>query len=286
MTTPQYCCLDRDLECCLFCAGRGLSEHFSQTILGKYQASYEFCDTCRSLQISKVFWLEESYGPLGFHADTGSVQRSIACAFYIRAMRHTGFISRAASILDFGAGSGLLVRLLRDFGFHAHGYDRYTSPLDCAGFVTEQLDQIPAHSVDLITMIEVFEHLPNPLETLQSIAPLLNANGQILIRSELFDDKKHGPDWAYITPEHGQHINFPSAIGLQRLACRLGLTGVHLPFGFFLFQQPYRPLPRFRRAALLAAAALPIGLSRCLGLCNFKFSMRDKRNQVENKGVE
>ena len=281
MPTPQYCRLDRDLSSCLFCDAKGLSRHFAHTILGKYPASYELCDTCHSLQISKVAWLEESYSPLGFHADTGSVQRSIACALFLRAMSRTGLLPRHASVLDFGAGSGLLVRLLRDFGLDAHGYDRYTRPLDCEGFITERLDRIAPHSLNLITIIEVLKHLPEPLETLQSLAPLLTTGGKILLRSEWFDDRKHGPDWEYITPEHGQHINFPSLLGMRRLACRLGFTGVPLPFGFFLFQQPDQGRPFFRSHVLRLAAGWAIGHARAVGLCNFKHAMRDKHQQVD-----
>ena len=97
-------------------------------------------------------------------------------------------LSRQGRILDLGCGTGAWLERLADNGFeNLHGVDADTDQnagiratvtkanLDAAGW-EEKLG-----SYDLITAIEVLEHLENPGQFLTQITHLLNDKGQLLL---------------------------------------------------------------------------------------------------------
>lgn len=94
-------------------------------------------------------------------------------------------------VLDVGCGSGLNLLMLRDCGFtNLLGVDPFISkPLVYSGGLRiEKCDlQAVQGKFSLIMFHHVFEHLPNPLETLCKARQLLSPGGQILIRIPLSD---------------------------------------------------------------------------------------------------
>ena len=191
---------DRDCSTCVFCDYGKLEPLFALPILGR-NVQWMRCGRCRSIQVNRVDWLDEAYRDLGVNIDTGCAQRSILCSLYVRAMRAAGLLGRGAKVIDFGAGNGLLVRLLRDQGFEALGYDRYVRPIDCAGFTVETLDAKTSHGADLVTAIDVLEHLPYPRRTFADIAANLSPQGLVLLRTPLYQPKVHGVEWEHLGGE-------------------------------------------------------------------------------------
>lgn len=112
-------------------------------------------------------------------------------------------------LLDFGAGSGLLVRILRDIGIDAYFYDEYCKNIFARGFEWEK-DKKPK----LITSFEVFEHLENPKET---IFNMLDISPNILFSTELLPNPTP-KKWWYYGFNHGQHISFYTKESLYFLA--------------------------------------------------------------------
>lgn len=133
------------------------------------------------------------------------------------------------AILDYGGGTGLLVRLLRDVGFEAFWSDEYCQNIFARGF--EYNTKIKP---SLITSFEVFEHLPNPKEqihTMLSICPNLLFSTELL-PSEIppYCGKNL---WWYYGFSHGQHISFYTKKSLEIIAKSHNLhfysyRGVHL----------------------------------------------------------
>ena len=83
------------------------------------------------------------------------------------------------SILDVGCGWGYMVYVLNTLGFSAKGIDISQEPIDFAtqvfgnDYILETIENFKA-KVDIITAIEVFEHLAKPVEWLKKcleIAP-------------------------------------------------------------------------------------------------------------------
>ncbi|WP_104743897.1 class I SAM-dependent methyltransferase [Helicobacter cinaedi] len=132
-------------------------------------------------------------------------------------------------MLDFGGGSGLLVRLLRDVGIESYWSDEYCENLFARGF--EWQENIKP---TLATCFEVFEHLPNPREQIDS---MLKICPNLLFSTELLPcpiPESNGANaWWYYGFSHGQHISFYTYKSLELIAkahnlhfCSYG--GLHL----------------------------------------------------------
>jgi hypothetical protein len=138
-------------------------------------------------------------------------------------MRSARLVRRHSRSLDYGAGKGLLVRLLLDQRFDAWGYDPLSTPIAAEDRVRRE---VPPGPFRLITAIEVIEHLSDPVETLQRLCSLLAPRGLLVLSTELFDQRTHGASWHYLAQECGQHITLFSRQGLQEAATRASLRWV------------------------------------------------------------
>jgi SAM-dependent methyltransferase len=110
--------------------------------------------------------------------------------------------------LDFGSGPGpVLAYLLKKEGFEVDIYDPY--------FFPEKVYE--NRTYDLITSTEVFEHLKDPVETLETLYNCLNPNGIISIMTLYHpQDADTFQEWWYrrdIT-----HISFYSHTTIKYLA--------------------------------------------------------------------
>lgn len=135
------------------------------------------------------------------------------------ALRHVS--SPGARALDLGAGSGALTKRLQNAGFRVtaadiSNYFRLETEFVQVDFNDPGFDRTLPGGVDLITSVEVIEHLENPTAFLRSIRRLLNDNGvailttpnvenvparlKFLLRGEVRAMDKHSPE--HITPIH------------------------------------------------------------------------------------
>lgn len=111
--------------------------------------------------------------------------------------------------LDYGSGSGLLVKLLKDTGWDSTGYDPYSEAL------------LPEGQFNLVTAFEVFEHSTNIDATIKDIKNYLKHSG-VLMFSTLLATRDTDISWEYILPRNG-HINIQSAESMKILAKNNGL---------------------------------------------------------------
>lgn len=185
------------------------------TILGRHAAEYRRCRSCGYVFIADPHWLAEAYETAITALDTGIVARNLwladaACALLGLSLRE---VRRS---VDYGGGSGMLVRLMRDRGHDFHWYDAYSPNLLAIGFEADL-----SQRYDLATAFELVEHLPDPwsgFQTLHRLAPAL------LISTELLPDPAPPPgQWWYYAPEAGQHIGFFTRRSLDVISERLGL---------------------------------------------------------------
>lgn len=90
-------------------------------------------------------------------------------------------------VLDFGCGTGALVEKLRRAGVaHVDGLEtsanaRTLCQVNRGIGLLSSLTEVPSRSVDLITMIEVIEHLTNPLPDLCAIREKIKPGGLIFV---------------------------------------------------------------------------------------------------------
>jgi SAM-dependent methyltransferase len=117
----------------------------------------------------------------GTHQESGEFATDTYCRYLL-----THYIRPGMRVLDFGAGTGQLVISLRKAGVDAEGLEYSNAARDyCAthhGFsLSSSLSAFPLGAFDLITMIEVVEHLTDLWGTLANIRDLLKPNGALFI---------------------------------------------------------------------------------------------------------
>jgi hypothetical protein len=117
--------------------------------------------------------------------------------------------------VDFGAGHGVLVRLMRDRGFSFFWSDLHASNDYARGFELQ-------HGVtcDFLTAFEVLEHLIDPISGLEEMMKL---SENVFVSTCLVPEPAPRLDeWWYYTPTSGQHISFYTEDSLRFLAARFG----------------------------------------------------------------
>ena len=95
---------------------KSVEEIFSAVLLQKHLTQYFQCLNCGYVQTGEPSWLEEAYNTPISDLDTGIMMRS----FWHRNIASTiiySLFNQKGQYLDYGAGYGVFVRLMRDVGF-------------------------------------------------------------------------------------------------------------------------------------------------------------------------
>lgn len=142
---------------------------------------------------------------------------------------------RAARLLDIGCSSGALLRSAVTHGFDGEGvepaaqaaeYARSTGLTVFQGYLQEA--GYPAASFDVVTLMEVIEHLPDPGALLREIWRVLKPNGILVVgtgNGRSWTVGLVGARWGYFqVSEHGGHISFFNPISLGLLGQRCGFV--------------------------------------------------------------
>lgn len=173
---------------------------------------------------------------------------SVSSSYASEIMQILAFLSRPPSeikVLDFGIGWGKWARIIKGFGCQTYGVEiENARRANASNFGIEIIDDLDNsdHRFDFINCDQVFEHLPAPLETLKTLARLLNKDGIIKISVPTvlgIRRRLRAMDWAakkgarqslnFVAPL--EHINYFRKVSLQRIALRAGLGEVFIPLG-------------------------------------------------------
>jgi len=223
------------IDHCRLCRGP-VDKQFDLTVLGRYEVGYWRCRDCGSLQTAEPHWLAEAYSHSITLSDVGAVRRCLTNRAVIwlilRLLR-----MRAPRLLDFGGGSGLLCRLLRDIGIDAWVYDPHGSCEYAQAFRTDMSDA-GTGSFEVVTAFEVLEHLPHPDE---GLAKLFRVNPTVLIASTVPYSANYDESWWYLSPGHGQHVFFYSQRALQLIADRYGYSLMSINEWHIFTRRPVKP---------------------------------------------
>lgn len=209
-----------DLTPCRICGGAS-REHFTATILGRYDVPFQYCEACDHIFAADPYWLEEAYSDAVVATDTDIAVRNIVTALKLASLYRVALNERGQGrYADVAGGYGLLVRLLRDLGFDCFWSDRYAQNLFARGF---EYDSALGPCV-AISAMEAVEHAVNPREFIAAGLQDCGAD-TIVFSTGIFADGQPplAKQWDYYALDHGQHIAFFSHRGLARLAKRLGL---------------------------------------------------------------
>jgi hypothetical protein len=250
---------------CRLCGGP--THHcFDKQLLGSLQVSYHECDHCHSLQTESPNWLDQAYSGNLADIDTGAAQRNwnnLAVVF------HLCKLFGLRSVLDFGAGDGLLCRLLRDYQINALCMDKHASPTYAQGFEAAE-DFQP----DMVVGFEVVEHFDEPACQLEALFG--RSSKVVFISTELYE--RQGTDWRYLMPSSGQHVFFYSKKALREYAVNHGYEAFFFGrYSLFLHAGYKRGISAF----FIRRAVLQLLLNR-YGMQLFKLRM----GLLRSRGVE
>lgn len=187
------------------------------------------------MQTSNPFWLKEAYSKEIGSYDTGLVRRNLVIALEIDLLLRR--LEIEGPFLDWAGGTGLLVRLMRDMGYDFYFYDLYQSNIFAPQFSVDTMTDRPK----LITMIEVMEHLIDPVSVLKEICS--HSPDYIVMTQELIPPSLRD-DWWYLVPFSGQHISFYSSESFIQLAKKFNLE--YFTFGnLHLFVRKSCKVPKY-----------------------------------------
>lgn len=194
---------------CKICANESKYK-FAAKILRKYEVKYFYCEDCGFLQTEQPFWLSEAYkSPINV-SDTGCLSRNISLSRIVTSLLIL-FYDYKKCFLDYAAGYGIFVRLMRDKGFDYYWNDKYAPNLLARGFEYKK-----GMKIEAITTFESFEHFNEPMSEIQT---MLDISKNIIFTTELLPSDIPEPNsWWYYGLEHGQHISFYSYKTLRYIA--------------------------------------------------------------------
>jgi hypothetical protein len=110
-------------------------------------------------------------------------------------------------------------------------------------------------AVDVVLALEVVEHLVDVEAFVADVGTVLAEGGCVTLSTGIYRPGLHGPEWAYLAREWGQHVTLWSQAALDHLAHRLGMHAVGLFPGRDGFLVILAPLGATALAARLATAA-------------------------------
>ncbi|MEP6506634.1 MAG: class I SAM-dependent methyltransferase [Gemmatimonadales bacterium] len=136
---------------------------------------------------------------------------------------------REARILDVGCGNGELLNELRSIGYtRLSGVDPFVpSDLDLPGGVRVRkisMEELGDETYDVIMLHHAFEHLPDPLGSMKSIARLLADDGVCIIRipvAHSWASQHYGPLW--MQHDAPRHLFLHTEKSMARAAAQAGL---------------------------------------------------------------
>lgn len=225
---------------------------FGETVLNKYHVSYYSCASCGLLQTEEPYWLNESYNDPIAITDTGLVQRNISLASKLACALYFG-LDIKGRCLDIAGGYGMIVRLMRDFGFDFYWEDKYCSNIFAKGFEVTKSE----NGFEVITAFEVMEHIQDPVVFVKEAMETYGTR-TLIFSTRVYDE---GPpparDWWYYSFETGQHISFYTNKTLNCIADKLGLIFFSAGELHFFTDKKIKPL---RFVIVKGKLALPLAM--------------------------
>ena len=200
------------------------------------------CPHCAQLvsQCSEdLYWqsMQEFNDPRGTLPDTRSAARGFRRGkkYLDRINTLSGKSPADTRLLDVGCSSGAFLTTALKLGYAAEGVE----PAERAA-ATAQASGLKVHrgllheaayadaSFDAVSLLEVIEHLKEPLPLLQEVHRILKPGGIFLIgtgNAASWSARSFGAHWDYFKiAQHGGHISFFNPKSMEKLAAQAGFS--------------------------------------------------------------
>ena len=128
------------------------------------------------------------------------------------------YVEKGTRVLDFGSGPvPAFSWLLKQNGYRVDSFD----PVFCPDYSWRK------RRYGAVILVEVLEHLTDPVDTLSRLRDRLSPGGFLCIRSSLHEgDLSRFESWWY--RQDPTHVSFFSAASLQHLAAKLGFVVISI----------------------------------------------------------
>ena len=182
---------------------------------------------------------------------------------------------KGGRILDIGAGSGILIEAAIERGFDAIGVEpsKWLTSKATERGLPVKLGIFPSPEItgkfDVITLVDVIEHVDNPTQLVKEIANYLNDDGIfVMVTPDVnsFFAKTLGYKWWHYRVAHIGYFN-KTTMNLLSESARLKTLRLLRPSWYFslsyLIQRVYTYLPKFLRFPLpnfLSKIIIPLNL--------------------------
>ncbi len=231
------------------------------------------CSVCRFAFFANPTWLETSFGTRLTDPDVGVLDRNLIVADFLTALIHRLGLDNG-EFVDWGAGYGLLSRLMRDQGFDFANHEEFAQPI----FYSPRFEP-GEHKVDLIVLSEVALHFDKPLQEFEALTQLSNR----IFFTAVVPPTDLTPNWWYLMPSTGLHVAFYSTESLHALAKRLNMRLTTDGRFFHLLHRD--PLP-FTARLLFRSRVIAFGSARVHQLVSDVRRLLNKRRTLIQVDVE
>jgi len=152
-----------------------------------------------------------------------------------------------ADVLELGSGHGGFVAMMAEAGYHAQGLElspwlvAWSQDLFQIPMLQGPLEQqhLPPHSLDVVVLMDVLEHLPDPEGTMRQAASLLRPRGFFLVQTPDFREEyryqgllaQQHPFLQQFKPD--QHLFLFSRRAVRLLFERVGFSWMHFEPAIF-----------------------------------------------------
>lgn len=219
-------------------------------------ADYVLCDCSRcglifQREILGDFLMGKLYGEwidpqkaLEQHRHTDGLESySYMAQEVMQILAHIGKNPTELRVLDFGMGWGQWIQMAKAFGCQVYGSELSQDRIahaEANGVKVVGWDEIPRQRFDFINTEQVFEHLPNPAETLQHLQRGLEPGGLLKISVPTATDieaRLRRMDWSAPKGSRNslnpvaplEHVNFFRRHTFGKLAELSGMREVFIP---------------------------------------------------------
>ncbi len=195
-------------------------------VLKRYTADYFYEEYLPSFAASR-----EGYDPL--------IIRARAATFVELARVFAGPRKR---LLDIGSGAGFFLKAAEEAGWYAEGVElsetaaAYARDVvgvrTLAGRVEEA--SLPSGAYRLVTMLDVLEHLFDPLATLREVHRLLEPGGALIVATPDLDSlsrRVYGRQWSVLTPAEHLYYFTGKTLGQELEEAGFRVQGVRTHWG-------------------------------------------------------